>query len=370
MCELVNPWTNYFLVIYYILLHSTAFYYILIHCKQPSSACALSVSSYCLLTSSIAYLAWPRQHCEPDCSTRGYWQRCEQRGSPYRQATNTSGCCRLGAVADEPADGPATFHVSQAIFPYAAAVECGRYTHTAQPESVDDSGPRTTGRARRYVGHSNTSQHSCQQWALPLVRLSIRCLTATLLTVCVRLPTAVPQRQLMPAAAAAAAAQQANSDRTREKVTKCKNFLETLIRLSSQQPQQIVENVKKLIQGLLVSVCFTCSMYLRRRRPEVQRHVVCLLQEGSVQPDAFTNRLQLELNSQKQPGLSAFLKVRQSRSYLLSAPGYTLVPDIHETARFYLRCKWDLCNSSLVSARYSMNLWHVTCQAKWQLKLW
>lgn len=44
------------------------------------------------------------------------------------------------------------------------------------------------------------------------------------------------------------------ADRTKEEIKKCKNFLETLIRLSSQQPQQTLDNVKKLIQGLLVSV--------------------------------------------------------------------------------------------------------------------
>jgi len=34
-----------------------------------------------------------------------------------------------------------------------------------------------------------------------------------------------------------------------------------------------------------------------------------LLQEGTVQPDIFTIRLQKELDSQRQPGLAAFLKV-------------------------------------------------------------
>ena len=36
-------------------------------------------------------------------------------------------------------------------------------------------------------------------------------------------------------------------------VRKCKNFLETLLRLSSQQPPETYKNVQKLIQGLLVS---------------------------------------------------------------------------------------------------------------------
>jgi len=40
----------------------------------------------------------------------------------------------------------------------------------------------------------------------------------------------------------------------KDEIHKCKNFLETLIRLSSQQPQQTLDNVKRLIQGLLVSL--------------------------------------------------------------------------------------------------------------------
>lgn len=34
---------------------------------------------------------------------------------------------------------------------------------------------------------------------------------------------------------------------------KCKNFLSTLIRLASDQPDQVANNVKNLIQGLIVS---------------------------------------------------------------------------------------------------------------------
>lgn len=34
---------------------------------------------------------------------------------------------------------------------------------------------------------------------------------------------------------------------------KCKNFLSTLIRLASDQPEQVATNVKNLIQGLIVS---------------------------------------------------------------------------------------------------------------------
>ena len=45
----------------------------------------------------------------------------------------------------------------------------------------------------------------------------------------------------------------APAERSKEEIKKCKNFLETLIRLSSQQPRHTLDNVKKLIQGLLVS---------------------------------------------------------------------------------------------------------------------
>lgn len=38
-----------------------------------------------------------------------------------------------------------------------------------------------------------------------------------------------------------------------ENVKKCKNFLSTLIKLAANQPEQVVRNVKQLIQGLIVS---------------------------------------------------------------------------------------------------------------------
>lgn len=37
---------------------------------------------------------------------------------------------------------------------------------------------------------------------------------------------------------------------------KCKNFLSTLIRLASDQPEQVATNVRNLIQGLIVSSSF------------------------------------------------------------------------------------------------------------------
>ncbi|GAB6021417.1 transcription initiation factor TFIID subunit 4 [Chamberlinius hualienensis] len=62
---------------------------------------------------------------------------------------------------------------------------------------------------------------------------------------------------------------------------KCKNFLSTLIRLASDQPEQVATNVKNLIQGLI---------------------------DGNVPPEDFTNQLQRELNSSPQPCLIPFLK--------------------------------------------------------------
>ncbi|BFZ19294.1 hypothetical protein BsWGS_22333 [Bradybaena similaris] len=66
-----------------------------------------------------------------------------------------------------------------------------------------------------------------------------------------------------------------------ENVKKCKNFLSTLINLASSQPQETVNNVKALIQGLL---------------------------DGKVEPEMFTERLQRELQSSPQPYLVPFLK--------------------------------------------------------------
>ena len=42
-------------------------------------------------------------------------------------------------------------------------------------------------------------------------------------------------------------------------------------------------------------------------------------QDGTVQPDAFTTKLQKELNSSKQPGLAAFLKVSTHHTAKLRA---------------------------------------------------
>ena len=54
---------------------------------------------------------------------------------------------------------------------------------------------------------------------------------------------------------------------------KCKNFLATLLRLSSDQPECVARNVRGLIQGLI---------------------------DGRVEPELFTTKLQKELNSSPQ----------------------------------------------------------------------
>merc|ERR1719312_1331153 len=62
---------------------------------------------------------------------------------------------------------------------------------------------------------------------------------------------------------------------------KCKNFLATLLRLASDQPEAVARNVRALIQGLI---------------------------DGRVEPEVFTTKLQKELNSSPQPCLVPFLK--------------------------------------------------------------
>jgi len=62
---------------------------------------------------------------------------------------------------------------------------------------------------------------------------------------------------------------------------KCKNFLATLLRLASDQPESVERNVRALIQGLI---------------------------DGRVEPEVFTTKLQEELNSSPQPSLVPFLQ--------------------------------------------------------------
>lgn len=64
---------------------------------------------------------------------------------------------------------------------------------------------------------------------------------------------------------------------------KCKNFLSFLLELSAKQNQTVARNVRGLIQGLV---------------------------DGKVNAEDFSDRLQKEVNSQPQPCLVGFLKVR------------------------------------------------------------
>merc|ERR1719233_1482068 len=121
-----------------------------------------------------------------------------------------------------------------------------------------------------------------------------------------RLPTAPVARQAVAAPAAAAAANTANS--MGQQMTpdtakiKCKNFLATLLRLASDQPESVARNVRALIQGLI---------------------------DGRVEPEVFTTKLQKELNSSPQPCLVPFLK--KSLPYLqhsltpMSAPPHSVM---------------------------------------------
>ena len=62
---------------------------------------------------------------------------------------------------------------------------------------------------------------------------------------------------------------------------KCRNFLATLLRLASEQPENVAKNVRELIQGLI---------------------------DSRIEPEVFTTKLQKELNSSPQPCLVPFLK--------------------------------------------------------------
>ena len=93
---------------------------------------------------------------------------------------------------------------------------------------------------------------------------------------------------------------------------KCRNFLETLLKLAREQPAAVATNVRNLIQGLI---------------------------DGKVEPELFTTKLQGELSSAPQPCLVPFLK--KSLPYLqqslasgeltiegVRAPPPTMVPSL------------------------------------------
>lgn len=74
---------------------------------------------------------------------------------------------------------------------------------------------------------------------------------------------------------------------------KCKNFLSFLLELSAKQNQTVARNVKGLIQGLI---------------------------DGKVNEENFADRLQKEVNSQPQPCLVGFLKVKLLKPFLSKLP--------------------------------------------------
>ena len=81
---------------------------------------------------------------------------------------------------------------------------------------------------------------------------------------------------------------------------KCKKFLSTLIKLANDQPEEVSANVKRLIQGLIVSIFLTILF---------TTHFTCWhYQDGTIIPEDFTNELQRELRSSEQPCLVPFLK--------------------------------------------------------------
>lgn len=103
-----------------------------------------------------------------------------------------------------------------------------------------------------------------------------------------RLPTQpVARPPPVPTQQATAAASLASNNSMGQQMTpdtakiKCKNFLATLLRLASDQPESVARNVRALIQGLI---------------------------DGRVEPELFTTKLQKELNSSPQPCLVPFLK--------------------------------------------------------------
>jgi len=99
-----------------------------------------------------------------------------------------------------------------------------------------------------------------------------------------RLPTVPVQRAPAPPPASTAAQSAASMGQQMTPDTakvKCKNFLATLLRLASDQPESVARNVRALIQGLV---------------------------DGRVEPEVFTTKLQKELNSSPQPCLVPFLK--------------------------------------------------------------
>ena len=101
--------------------------------------------------------------------------------------------------------------------------------------------------------------------------------------------------------------------------TKCKNFLATLLRLAGEQPPEVANNVRTLIQGLI---------------------------DGKVEPEIFTTRLQKELNSSPQPCLVPFLK--KSLPYLQTslASGELSIEGVRAPLRSNMRLSGTASGSS------------------------
>ncbi|CAN7974686.1 unnamed protein product, partial [Ixodes persulcatus] len=123
------------------------------------------------------------------------------------------------------------------------------------------------------VASSTPIQTMGQPMAPQTVTVKVATTTSTSVTQPLSIQTTVANSQ------SAATTPSQMSPNTAKK--KCKNFLSTLIRLASDQPEQVASNVKGLIQGLI---------------------------DGTIQPEDFTNQLQKELNSSPQPCLVPFLK--------------------------------------------------------------
>lgn len=99
-----------------------------------------------------------------------------------------------------------------------------------------------------------------------------------------------------------------------ENVKKCRSFLSTLLKLAAgQQPETLVK-VSKLVQDLIVSgvVCvegfIDCKFSAFNLLPNTWEILFCR-QDGAIEEEAFTNRLEVELKSEPQPTLVTFLKV-------------------------------------------------------------
>ena len=106
---------------------------------------------------------------------------------------------------------------------------------------------------------------------------------------------------------------------------KCKNFLATLLRLASDQPEGVARNVRALIQVLhhFITLLILITMEITKKTSQ-KTQLICslnvyffifvnvfLLQgliDGRVEPEIFTTKLQKELNSSPQPCLVPFLK--------------------------------------------------------------